>query len=282
MSDTSSGGAYDDAYGIPRLGLGTWLRTGDVGYRALMTAIELGYRHLDTAQSYDTETNVGRAVRTSGLPRDDLFVVTKVADANLARSRFRPSVEASLDVLKLDRVDLLLIHWPAHRDQVPLDDYMSSLAEAKAAGLARMIGVSNFTIPLIERSVALLGPGEIVTNQVELHPYLQSRRLSEACRHASVTMTAYMPLAKGRVADDLVLQKIAAHHDATPAAVALAWLMQKGAIAIPASSRREHLEDNLKALSIRLTGAEMAAVDALDRSDRMINPAKAPEWDVPP
>lgn len=284
MNETiaGDGSAFANAYGIPPLGLGTWLRTGEQGFRALMTAIELGYRHLDTAQSYDTEANVGRAVRESGLPRDALFVVTKIADANLSRDRFLSSLRASLDTLRLDRVDLTLIHWPAYRDQVPLADYMSSLAEAKTLGLTRLIGVSNFTIALIEKSVALLGRGEIVTNQVELHPYLQSRRLAEACEQAGVVITAYMPLAKGRTADDPVLRRIGEGHGVTAATVTLAWLMQKGIIVIPASSRREHLEANLAAGGIRLTNEEMAEIDGLDRADRMINPAKAPEWDVPP
>lgn len=267
---------------IPRMGLGTWLRTGEDGFRAIMDGIEIGYRHLDTAQSYGTEENVGRAVRESGLPRDDLFVVTKVADTNLSHERFLPSLRRSLDTLRLDRIDLTLIHWPSHRDAVPFADYMTALAEAKSMGLTRLIGVSNFTIPLIERSVALLGPGEIVTNQVELHPYLQSRRLAAACRQHGVTVTAYMPLAKGRVIDDPVLTRIGAAHGVSAATATLAWLMRKGMIVIPASHRRGHMAANFAATTLRLSDADMAAIDALDRNDRMIDPAKAPEWDMPP
>lgn len=268
--------------GIPQIGLGTWLRTGDAGYRALMEGIELGYHHLDTAQSYDTEVNVGRAVRECGLPRDALFVVTKVGHSNLSRRRFLPSLQESLRRMRLDRVDLVLVHWPAAPDTVPFEDYMDSLALAKASGLTRMIGVSNYTIDLIRRSVALLGPGEIVTNQVELHPYLQSRRLREACRHHGVTLTAYMPLAKGKVSDDPTLRRIGAAHDVSAASATLAWLLQHDLIVIPASGSRAHMEANLAAASLDLSDAEMTAIDDLDRHERMINPASAPSWDDPP
>jgi 2,5-diketo-D-gluconate reductase B len=264
------------------MGLGTWLRTGDEGLKAILAGIEIGYRHLDTAQTYDTEQVVGRAIRQCGLPRSELFVTTKVADANLSRDRFRPSLEASRQRLGVDQIDLTLIHWPSHRDAVPLADYMSSLAEAMASGLTRLIGVSNFTIPLIEKSVALLGPGAISTNQVELHPYLQSRRLRAACERNGVTITAYMPLAEGKVSADPVLRRIAARHGATAAMVSLAWLLQNGMIVIPASSRREHMESNFRATSLRLAPKEMAEIDALDQNDRMIRPAKAPVWDDPP
>jgi 2,5-diketo-D-gluconate reductase B len=145
-----------------------------------------------------------------------------------------------------------------------------------------LIGVSNFTIPLIERAAAFLGPGEIVTNQVELHPYLQCRRLAAACTRNGVSITAYMPLAKGRVLDDPVLKRIGARHFASAASATLAWLLQKGMIVIPASHSRRHMETNLAATSVMLSDAEMSEIDALDRGDRMIDPAKAPEWDVPP
>ena len=266
---------------IPQIGLGTWLRTGEDGLRAILSGLELGYRHLDTAQSYDTEENVGRAVRECGLPREDLFVVTKIGDANLVRPRFLASLRESLDRMRLDYLDLTLIHWPAYRDEVRFEDYMASLAEAKSLGLTRQIGVSNFTIALVERAVALLGRGEIATNQVELHPYLQSRRLVEACRQHNVSITAYMPLAKGRVARDPVLQSIGDAHGVTAATATLAWLLQRDMIVIPASGSVAHMAANLAAASIRLTPEEMAAIDRLDCGDRMINPARSPDWDVP-
>ena len=271
---TASGGQP-----IPRLGLGTFGRTGEDGQRAIETALELGYRHLDTAQTYDTEENVGRAIDASRLPRAELFVTTKIADFNLARDRLLPSLRESLDRLALDQADLTLIHWPSHRDAVPFAEYMEELARARELGLARLIGVSNFTISLTDKAVALLGPGAIATNQVELHPYLQNRKLRARCEANGIAVTAYMPLAKGRVTHEPAIRAIAAHHDTSPAAVTLAWLLHQGIIVIPASGRREHMAANLDALSLDLSAEEAATIAALDRGDRMINPAKSPDWD---
>jgi 2,5-diketo-D-gluconate reductase B len=264
---------------MPRLGLGTYGRTGEDGFDAIMAAIELGYRHLDTAQTYGTESIVGRAIVSSGLPRSQLFVTTKVADTNLSRRDFLPSVRASLDELELDRVDLLLIHWPVPETHVPLAEYLDSLAEAQVLGLTRLIGVSNFPSALLARAVERLGPGRVATNQVECHPFLQNRLLREACAAHAVTLTAYMPLAVGRVMHDPVLRRIADRRDETPAAVSLAWLLAKGVAAIPASTNRGHLASNLRALDLDLTSEEVAEIDALDRGERLVNPAKSPVWD---
>jgi 2,5-diketo-D-gluconate reductase B len=271
-----------DSHGIPLLGLGTYGRTGEAGVAAILEGIALGYRHIDTAQTYDTEWSVGEAIRRSGLPRDEFFVTTKVTDAKLARADFLPSIRKSLETLGLDRIDLTLIHWPSSRDQVPFEHYMGDLAEAKALGLTRLIGVSNFTIALIDKAMRLLGPGGLATNQVELHPYLQSRRLTAACTAHGITVTAYMPLAKGKVAGDPVLMRIGARHGVPAASVSLAWLLQSGRIVIPASSRVEHMRANRAALGLMLTPDEMAEIAGLDRGERMINPTKAPAWDNPP
>jgi 2,5-diketo-D-gluconate reductase B len=264
---------------IPPLGLGTWLRTGEDGYRAILAAIEMGYRHIDTAQTYGTEAHIGRALRDTRVSRADIFVTTKVGDTNLARRDFLPSLEQSLRRLMVDRVDLTLIHWPSHRDLVPFDSYMEDLAEAKARGMTRMIGVSNFPCVLVDKAVALVGEGELVTNQVELHPYLQNRAV-RACgdRHGMVT-TAYMPLAGGRVLSDPLLTRIADTHGEAVSTVALAWLLQRGMVAIPASARLEHMKANLRALDLRLSEDDLGAIDALDRGERIINPTKSPTWD---
>jgi 2,5-diketo-D-gluconate reductase B len=264
---------------IPQMGLGTFGRTGEEGVRAILLALELGYRHFDTAQTYDTEAVVGRAVAESGLPRSEVFITTKVSDANLATKDFMPSLRLSLENLRVEQVDLTLIHWPSPRDQVPLAEYMTSLAEAKASGLTRLIGVSNFPIAYLERSVALLGHGEIVNNQVELHPFLQQRKLREYCNREGVSMTAYMPLAKGKVVHEPVIQRIAQRHGATEAQVTLAWLLKLGIIVIPASGRRENMEGNLRAADLSLSDLEMAEIAELDCGGRMIDPIKAPLWD---
>jgi 2,5-diketo-D-gluconate reductase B len=269
----------NSASAIPQMGLGTYGRTGDEGLAAMLMAIELGYRHLDTAQSYGTEVTVGRAIPRSGLKRDEIFVTTKVADTNLDKASFLPSVEKSLETMQLDQVDLLLIHWPSARDAVPFEDYMIALGEAKARGWARMIGVSNYPIADLERSTAILGAGALATNQVEIHPYLQSPKLAGYARANGLQLTAYMPLAKGRMSDDPVLKAIAEKHGVTAAAISLAFLMSEGYVVIPSSSDESRLRENLAALDVTLSSDDIASIRTLDRGDRMINPQKSPRWD---
>lgn len=265
--------------GIPVLGLGTYGRTGDEGLEALLAALEIGYRHIDTAQSYDTEANVGAAVRRSGLARSEVFITTKVADTNLEKRDFMPSVERSLETMGVEYVDLLLIHWPSAKDAVPFQDYMEALAKTKQMGLARRIGVSNYPIADLKRTDAVLGKGAISTNQVEIHPFLQSPKLAAYARSIDLPLTAYMPLAKGRVIQEPVLNKIAEKHDVTAAAVALAFLMAEGHIVIPASSSTQRLRENFAARDVVLSEDETTAIRALDANDRMIDPDKAPRWD---
>jgi 2,5-diketo-D-gluconate reductase B len=279
MTRTSLPEGYAMTTTIPALGLGTYGRTGEEGLAALLAALELGYRHLDTAQSYGTEENVGEAVRRSGLPRDEVFVTTKVADTNLAPADFALSVRKSLDTLGLDRVDLLLIHWPSERDQVPFEDYMTALGQAKAAGQTRLIGVSNFPIEHLKRARALLGDDALATNQVEIHPFLQSPTLRDFARSIELPLTAYQPLAKGSVGENETLREIAAKHGVTPAAVALAFLLAEGHIVIPASGSRVNLEANLRARDLKLRPEEIDAVRRLDRGERRIDPEKSPRWD---
>jgi 2,5-diketo-D-gluconate reductase B len=264
---------------MPRLGLGTWLRHDEDGYRAILTGLELGYRHVDTAQTYGTEVHVGRALRASGLRRDELFITTKVGDVNLARRDFLPSVEQSLARLGVDAVDLLLVHWPSPGDAVPLGSYIADLAEAQARGLARAIGVSNFPCALVARAAALLGPGRIAMNQVEIHPYFQNHPVRACCATQGIDVTAYMPLAGGRVTRDPIIGSIAAQHGESAATVTLAWLLARGLAAIPASARRDHMADNLRALDLRLDDDDLAAIDACNRGERLIDPAKSPAWD---
>jgi 2,5-diketo-D-gluconate reductase B len=264
---------------IPRLGLGTFGRTGEEGLEAILTALELGYRHLDTAQTYHTETVIAEALRRSALPAHQVFITTKVADTHLESVNFLPSVRASLDRLQRESVDLLLIHWPSQADVVPFEEYVDALGEAKALGLARQIGVSNFPAALVDRAVARLGPGEVATNQVECHPFLQNRVLRGRCAAHGVVVTAYMPLAAGRVITDSTIHAVAKRVGESPPTVTLAWLFDKGMVAIPASSRRAHLAANLRAIGLRLSADDVAAIDSLDRGERLVNPTKSPVWD---
>jgi 2,5-diketo-D-gluconate reductase B len=264
---------------IPRIGLGTWERTGEPGVEAILSAIEIGYRHLDTAQTYDTESVIARAIARSGVPRRDFFITTKVADTNLARRDFLPSLRASLGRLCVERVDLTLVHWPAYRDAVPFEEYLHELVRARDEGLTTWIGVSNFPCALVKRAVAIAGPGAVATNQVEMHPFLQNRAVSACCRAQNVVVTAYLPLARGLVSQEPVICRIARDHGVEPPAISLAWLLHRGAIVIPASRRREHLEANWRAIDLRLSPEEMTAIDALDRGQRFIDPEKSPAWD---
>lgn len=264
---------------IPILGLGTFGRTGEAGLAALLAAIEIGYRHIDTAQTYGTEENVGEAIRRSGIARDEFFVTTKVADTNLARDKFLPSVEASLSTLGLDQVDLLLIHWPSFGGVVPFEDYMTALAEARQRGLAKQIGVSNFTIALTDRAITLLGKDTLATNQVEIHPFLQTPRLCAHAKSVGLTLTAYQPLAKGAVSRDPLLIAIGARHGVAPSAVALAFLIAEGHVVIPASGQAANLQANFAATDVRLSPDEIAAIRGLEKGMRVINPPKSPAWD---
>jgi 2,5-diketo-D-gluconate reductase B len=264
---------------IPKFGLGTFGRTGEAGIAAILTALEVGYRHLDTAQSYDTEAGVGEAERRSGLPRSELFITTKVADTRLDRAQFMDSVERSLDTIGLGPVDLLLIHWPSKDDAVPFEDYMSALAEVQQRGHTRLIGVSNFPIAHLQRTERLLGAGAIATDQVELHPYLQAPKLTAYARSKGLTLTAYLPLCRGAAASDPVLERIGEKHGVPASAVALAFLMAKGHAVIPASASERHLRANLQARGVTLDDQDMEAIRSLDRGERVIDPDKAPVWD---
>jgi 2,5-diketo-D-gluconate reductase B len=264
---------------IPLLGLGTFGRTGEKGVTDILAAIEVGYRHLDTAQTYDSEDSVGAAIRSSGLPRGDFFVTTKVADYNLGRDRFLPSVEESLQTLDIGPVDLLLIHWPSPRDAVPLEHYIEALAAARDKGHARLIGASNFTVAHLKSAERILGTGALATNQVELNPFLQAPVLTRHARQIGLSLTAYLPIARGKVNEDAVISGIAARHGCSNAAVALAFLMAEGHIAIPASAKPERLRESFKALDVKLELSEIAAIRRLDRSERIINPDLSPKWD---
>jgi len=265
---------------IPSFGLGTFRLTGQAVIDSVKSALELGYRAIDTAQIYGNEADIGQAIAESGVPREDLFLTTKIWVDNYAADKLVPSLRESLARLRTDHVDLTLIHWPAPGNGVELADYMAALAEAKRLGLTRQIGVSNFNIELTRQAIAAVGAGEIATNQVELSPYLQNGRLTAFLEEQGIAVTSYMTLAYGKVLKDPVLADIAARHDATVAQVALAWAMQLGYAVIPSSTRRENLASNLLARGLKLDAEDMARIAALERNGREVNPeGLAPAWD---
>ena len=265
---------------IPAIGLGTFRLQGQVVVDSIRAGLELGYRHIDTAQIYGNEADVGSAIAQSRVARDELFVTTKVWTSNLAGDKLVPSLRESLDKLRLEQVDLALIHWPSPQDAVPVAEYMQALLEAKRAGLARHIGISNFTIRHTREAIDAIGAAEIATNQVEIHPFLQNRAVADFARAQGIHLTAYMPLAYGKVMTDPVIAAIAERHRANPAQIALAWSLQQGYAVIPSSTKRANLESNLGAARIALTDEDMAAIAALEANDRIANPEGiAPLWD---
>ncbi|WP_044643933.1 2,5-didehydrogluconate reductase DkgB, partial [Klebsiella variicola] len=197
---------------IPAFGLGTFRLKDDVVIASVKTALELGYRAIDTAQIYDNEAAVGQAIAESGVPRDELFITTKIWIENLSKDKLIASLKESLQKLRTDYVDLTLIHWPSPNDAVPVEEFMAALMEAKKLGLTRQIGISNFTIPLMERAIAAVGAENIATNQIELSPYLQNRKVVDWAREHGIHITSYMTLAYGKALKDEVIARIAAKH----------------------------------------------------------------------
>lgn len=265
---------------IPKMGFGTYGRWGGDGIASLRAALEAGYRHLDTAQSYRTEAECGEAIRESGIPREDIFVTTKIDAPNCHRGKLIPSLQHSIEEFGGGYFDLTLIHWPtAHGGELPMAEYLPELVEAQARGLTRLIGVSNFTIAHLDRAEAMIGTGRIATNQVERHPYLQNRKLRDNCVARGIAVTCYQPIAKGTTAGNAVMEAIARAHGATAHQVSLAFLLQQGDIVIPTSGKPDHIRQNFAAQNLRLSDAEMRQIEGLERNGRRIDPSHAPDWD---
>lgn len=265
---------------IPAVGYGTMLfPEPERAVGLVQHALECGYRHIDTARKYGSEQWVGEGIRASGLPREDIWVTTKVTEENAKADDFARSVETSLETLGLDYVDLLLIHWP--QPLVPLEETLGALAKAKRDGLARNIGVSNFTIALLDEAVAKC-PEPLFTNQIEYHAYLRQDRLIAACRKHGLLVTCYAPLARTAVMEDPVVQAIAATHDRTPAQVALRWLVQQPGVGIvPRALELHEIEENIGLFDFALSVAEMVSISALqDNNLRVVSPeVRRPVWD---
>jgi 2,5-diketo-D-gluconate reductase B len=265
---------------VPSFGVGTFRLTGQTAIDSVHSALELGYRAVDTAQIYGNEAEVGQAIAQSGIPRAELFITTKIWTANYARNKLVPSLRESLEKLRTDHVDLTLIHWPAPGNGVALPEYMAALAEAKALGLTRQIGVSNFSIDLTRQAIDAVGRDAIATNQIELSPYLQNAKLTAFLKDQGIAVTSYMTLAYGKVLRDPVLAEIADKHRATVAQVALAWALQLGYAVIPSSTKRENLASNLLARGLHLDADDMGRIAGLERNGREVSPdALAPAWD---
>jgi len=264
---------------IPSLGFGTYGRRGAEGVAAISAALEIGYRHLDTAQDYGTESEVGQAIARSALDRDEVFVTTKVATPNLAVGKLAGSVEESLRQTGMDQLDLVLIHWPSPNGEIEPHVYLEQLGEVQERGLTRLIGVSNFTVALLETAQKVLGEGRVATNQIELNPLMQNKKVAAYCRQKGIVVTCYQPIAKGALADNATLVDIGRNRDASPEQIALAFELAKGYCAIPTSSKPERIRANYEALNITLAPDEIARIEALDQHRRVIDPDWGPDWD---
>ena len=215
---------------VPAFGLGTFRLKDQTVIDSVRNALDVGYRAIDTAQIYGNEAEVGQAIADSGVPREEIYLTTKVWITAFKREALLASLRTSLEKLRTDHVDLALIHWPSPNDKVdvPMEEYLTALAEAKAQGLTKAIGISNFTIAQTRKAIEILGADAIATNQIEIHPYLQNRLLVKFLQDNGIHITAYMSLAYGEVIKDPVIQAIAGRHQATPAQIALAWALQQG------------------------------------------------------
>jgi 2,5-diketo-D-gluconate reductase B len=262
--------AMDSLNGIPVLGFGTFPLKGGDAIRAVTTAIELGIRHIDTAQMYGNEQDVGKALKATGIPRTEIYLVTKVDPSNLGAERFAPSVAKSLEDLN-GPVDLLLIHWPPAEGD--FDAALERLIAARDNGMTRSIGVSNFSTPMMRRAQRI-AQGTLICNQVEFHPLLDQRQLLETARSLGMVLAAYSPLARGKAMLPDIIQEIARRLNRPPSEIVLRWIIQQGVAAIPMTTRRENALSNLNALRFSLAREDMEAISSIgSREGRTINPS---------
>ena len=264
---------------MPAIGFGT-MELPQRPAELVAYAIAAGYRHIDTARKYGTEERVGEGIRASGIARDELFVTTKVTELDAHEADFLRSAETSLKALQLDYVDLLLVHWP--QPKVPFAETLGALATAKRRGLTRHIGVSNFTLAMLEEAVHVC-PEPLVTNQIEYHAYLPQDRMLAALRRNGMILTAYCPVARGKLLDDPIVGEIAKARGKSIAQICLRWLIQQPMVAaVPRALEEAHIAENLDVFDFSLSGEEMRRISALrSRNIRIANPPeRAPKWDV--
>ena len=264
---------------IPKIGLGTWELRGEACSKIVRAALNLGYTHIDTAQGYANEEAVGEGLAASGVPREAVFITTKVQPQRMGDGDLQRSVEESLKKLRVDQIDLLLLHWP--NPQIPLADSIRALDQVKRDGMVQNIGLSNFTMALLDEAWRLTNE-QLVAEQIEYHPYLNQTKMLSTLRKRGMAITAYCPIALGKVVGDPVIEAIGAAHGRSAAQIALRWLVQQpDVIAIPRSSKPARLAENLAVFDFSLSESEMAQMSALTKpGQRLINePQWVPEWD---
>jgi 2,5-diketo-D-gluconate reductase B len=264
---------------IPLVGLGTWELRGKSCARIVAEALRLGYRHIDTAEMYDNETQIGEGLCACGIAREEVFITTKVWPSHFAARELARAAEQSLARLRLSSVDLLLLHWP--NPQVPLRETIGALCKIKRSGLARHVGVSNFTVALLDEAVRLADE-PLVCNQIEVHPFLDQSNVIAAARRYGLAVVAYSPIARGGAGKNAVLARIGKPHGKTAAQVSLRYLVQQDIAVIPRTSRVERLKENLALFDFELTAAEMGEIGQLaTRGGRIVDYAYSgtPQWD---
>jgi len=272
---------FVDAHGlrIPQIGLGTMTLKEDVCVQAVKAALQIGYRHLDTAWFYKNEKEVGEGMRQSGIKRDEIIVCTKVRETHLEPDKFRQSLDESLANLQLPYVDLLLIHW--NNKDIPYKTSIGALCQAKKDGLAKHIGVANFSSAMLDEAWAVTSE-PLVCNQIEVHPFINQDKVLAACKRHGMAVVAYVPIARGKVPGAEVLEEIAKAHGKTAAQVSLRYLVQLGCCVIPRTSNPAHMKENLDVFDFNLSDAEMASLKKLNATNmRIVNPPHAPVWDTP-
>lgn len=261
---------------IPAVGLGTWDLRGRTCSRVVEQALRLGYRHIDTAAMYDNEREVGEGLRASGVKRGEVFVTTKVMSSNLASRDLERAAKESLARLRLTEVDLLLIHWPSRT--IPLSETIPALCKMKSSGFAKNIGVSNFSVALLEEALRY-ATEPLAVNQIEWHPFLDQSKVRAACAKHNIAVTAYSPIAKGKAGDDKTLKLIGMHHRKSAAQVSLRFLVQEGAVVIPRTSKIERLSENIELFDFRLDDGEMDEIRKLAHSRGRLVDMGTVDWD---
>ncbi|MCK4967376.1 aldo/keto reductase [bacterium] len=256
----------NDSSEIPAFGLGTWRLFEEACTVIVEKALKLGYRHLDTAEMYNNEEYIGKAI--SGIERTELYITSKVWIDNLHYNDVITACKRSLNKLGTDYLDFYLIHWP--KSSIPMEETLNAMTELHSMGLIRSIGVSNFTIPHLEKALRI-STMPIVTNQVEFHPYLYQKELLAFCKENNIVLTAWAPLARGKVFDDPVIKSIAENRKKTPAQITLRWLLHKGLIIIPKASSEKHLRENIALFDWMLNDDEITAIDNIPTEQRLID-----------
>lgn len=259
---------------LPVLGFGTWQIRGYDATKSIKNALEVGYRHIDTAQMYDNEKYVGQAISEANVDREEIFLTTKVWRTNLHYERVIETFEDSLEKLQTNYVDLLLIHWP--NENIPLEETLDAMNFLKKQAEVHSIGVSNFTVGLMKKA-RKISDAPLFGNQVEYHPFLSQREVLNFCKKHDLLLTAYSPLSKGKVMRNETLKKIGEKYGKTPAQVTLRWhVQQENVIAIPKAQKRSHQEENIEIFDFKLTQKEMQKISNLGSTERNVNPPHAP------